>query len=260
MNQTTPSKLPTILWPEELVTAADLAALCAVLRQAIAPTNAHYKAPKGHSETQFELDLWQYFPQRIHTGLLMPRPGQAQPYVPDFAYIDPSLNLHIDIEVDEPYTHDTRQPLHYLGAEKDDRRNQFFLDAGWVVIRFSEQQVVKSPMSCCKAIASTIAAITADNTLMTPFRQVPTLKPSPRWSYEEAQVMATQASRSQYLAALEPPPAAKRKSRKPAVAPRPRAIATATRTVYCPACGEGPFPWKGHYIACPNCHYDQFGA
>lgn len=228
------------------------------LAQTVTPAGVHYKAPKGHSETQFERDLWQFFPNQIHAGLLMPHGEQTQPYVPDFVYIDPGSNLHIDIEVDEPYTHDTRQPLHFLSSEKDNRRNQFFVDAGWVVIRFSERQVVKSPMSCCKTIASTIASITENNTIMVPFRQVPTLKPELRWSFSEAEAMAATAERENYLPTQAVTVSRqKRKPRKNA-APAKGAIATAALTFYCPVCGEGPIPWKGHYIACPNCHYDEF--
>jgi very-short-patch-repair endonuclease len=253
-------KFPTILIRTEILAAPDIDQRSHLLKQTQQPTGMHYKAPKGHAETQFERYLWQYFPTQIHTELMMLRPGYSQPYVPDFAYIDPTLNLHLDIEIDEPYTHDTRQPLHHLGATKDEQRNQFFLNARWVVIRFSEMQAVKTPTSCCKAIASTIASITQDNSIMLPFRQVPTLKPEPRWSYAEAQQMAVSAYRDQYL---EPHPVVKprkgRKARKSTCSPRsPRSIATSQLTFYCPACGEGPILWKGHYIACPNCQYDNF--
>lgn len=253
-------KLPTILIPPTLATALDDDQRLHILSQTQRPTGMHYKAPKGYSESQFERDLWQYFPTQIHTGLMMPRHGYDQPYVPDFAYIDTTCNLHIDIEVDEPYTHDTRQPLHHLDSAKDERRNQFFLEAGWVVIRFSEMQAVKVPRSCCKVIASTIASITRDNSIMTLFREVPTLKPEPRWSRKEAQQMAETAYREQYL---QPHPIAvqekKRKSRKPAqLGKRSTPVATAQLTFYCPRCGEGPIPWKGHYIACPTCQYDGF--
>ena len=246
--------------PPEILAPPDLDQRSHLLKQTQQPTGMHYKAPKGHAETQFERDLWQYFPTQIHTGLMMLRPGYSQPYVPDFAYIDATLNFHIDIEIDEPYTHDTRKPLHHLGSTKDEQRNQFFLDAGWVVIRFSEMQAVKTPMSCCKAIASTIASITSNNTIMTSFRQVPTLKPESRWSYAEAQQLAASAYRDQYLTPHPVVESGKgRKARKSNRSPRtPRTIATSQLTFYCPACGEGPIPWKGNYIACPNCHYDNF--
>lgn len=255
-------KLPLILVPESLseAIASGNEQLLSVLAQTQRPGGMHYKAPRGHSESQFERDLWQFFPSKIHTGLMVHHPNRAQPYVPDFAYIDSTLNLHIDIEVDEPYTHDTRQPLHYIQAPKDEQRNQFFLQIGWVVVRFSEEQVVKSPMSCCKAIASVIATITSDNAVMNPFRQVPTLKPAKRWTFEQAQQMADQGYRETYLKPLPPAKVSEKSRRKGRShnnakrSPQP----TAQLTFYCPACGEGPIRWQGHYIACPNCGYDAF--
>lgn len=232
-------------------------ALQRALSQTVKPTAAHHKPPRGHSESQFEYDLWRYFPGKIHTGLLMPRSGQANPYRPDFTYIDPACNLHIDIEVDEPYTYDTHRPLHYLHCPKDQQRNQRFLEWGWVVIRFSEAQVVKQPASCCKTIASVVGQITGDNLIMMSFRQVPTLKPEPRWTFQEAEQMADDRYRTSYLPQQLEPTVNKRKRRKPGQPARSR-ILTANFTFYCPECGEGPIRWQGHYICCPNCQYNAF--
>lgn len=253
-------KLPTILVPPPLLRAIAAGAdPRPLLAQTQPPTGRHYKPPKGYSETQFERDLWQYFPGQIQTGVTVPCPDRAQPYVPDFAYIDPVLNLHIDIEIDEPYTYDTRQPLHYLGAAKDERRNQHFLAAGWVVVRFSEVQAVKTPQSCCKAIASIIASLTGNSSVMTALRPVPTLKPQRRWTQAEAAQMAATHYREQYLTPPAPDPAiAKRKRKRQKSASASAPFATASLTFYCPTCGDGPIPWRGHYIVCPTCGDDGF--
>jgi very-short-patch-repair endonuclease len=259
------NRFPTILFPPVLQTLqrdSDPSALCQALSETVQPSAAHYRPPRGHSETQFEHDLWRYFPGKIHTGLLMQRsqeqfPHPASPYAPDFAYIDSKLNLHIDIEIDEPYTHDTGQPLHYFRCPKDELRNQRFLEWGWVVIRFSEAQVVKAPASCCKTIASTIAQISGDSSIMTSFRQVPTLKPEPCWTFAEAQRMAETSYRATYLTRSNQP-AAKPRKRKPQPRLKRPSVVTANFTFYCPECGEGPIRWQGHYICCPNCQYDAF--
>ncbi len=221
-------KLPTILHSTIAVPLASI--------------GTHHKAPKGRSETQFERDLWQYFPGKIHTGLLIKRPDLIQPYVPDFAYLD--KDIAIDIEIDEPYTHDTRQPLHYLNCPKDAARNKFFLDHGWSIIRFSEAQIIRSPASCCKTIASTIATRTGDSSIMAPFRQVPTLKPDRRWTKDQAEHLAAQNYREQYLATTEKPDSNS-------------ALMTRNLTVQCPICGE-TVRWQGHYVSCSNCGYDRF--
>lgn len=233
------------------------------------PCGVRYKAPKGHSETQFEHDLNRYFPGKIHTGLMMQRSGLNHPYIPDLAYLDPDHQLAIDIEVDEPYSHTTRQPLHYADCSKDAQRNQWFLEQGWLVIRFSEAQVVRSPASCCKTIASAIAGVTGNNTIMAPFRQVRSLKPEPRWTQAEAQELAAQNYREQYIAStsvetqFQPAPTSKprRKNRQRAgsrAASQPRSLQTTAVTFFCPECGEGPIRWQGHYVCCSTCHYDAF--
>ncbi|MBD2092924.1 hypothetical protein H6F67_24040 [Microcoleus sp. FACHB-1515] len=227
-------RFPTVLIPSDWSAAVE-------------PIGVHVQPRRGRSEAAFEQELCRYFPGKIHAGLMVPNPERPQPYVPDFAYIDPATNLHIDIEIDEPYTHDTRLPLHYRDCPKDELRNQWFLANGWIVIRLSEAQVIKSPASCCKVIASTIATLTQDSTIMTAFRQVPTLKPQPRWTFDQAQQMAARGDREQ----LMPEP----------IAPgqRKRGNAVPTRrdrvplTFFCPECGEGPIRWQGHYICCPNC-------
>lgn len=223
-------KLPTTLLPK-------------VDRLPIPPVGTHHKAPRGRSESQFERDLWRYFPGKIHTGLLVKRPELEQPYVPDFAYLD--RDIAIDIEVDEPYTYDTRQPIHFLDCPKDRSRNQFFTDHGWIVIRFSEAQVVKNPASCCKALASTIALVSGDNSIMTSFRQVPTLKPDRRWTVEQAQQLAAQNYREQFQ------PAAKSTKQS-----QPN-LMNGNLSFYCPTCGE-LVRWRGHYVQCANCGYDKF--
>ena len=66
-------------------------------------------------------------------------PHFNQPYEPDIVLVDRARNLFIDIEIDEPYDGYYRTPAHEEG--KDDLREQFFVESGWAVIRFTERQV-----------------------------------------------------------------------------------------------------------------------
>ena len=162
----------------------------------------HSVATRGWSEDKFGDHLRRYFPGKIHSGLTLKIPNFDHPYTPDFAYFDSSLNLYIDIEVDEPYAHKTKEPTHYIGARRDDNRNHFFLCKGWFVIRFSEEQVVRYPQSCCKTIASTIAEVLGDNSVLNQFANVPSLQEMSRWSQMEAEVMAAEGYRKKYLTKL----------------------------------------------------------
>jgi len=151
----------------------------------------------GSSEALLGNALNLYFPNRIYIGLTLTIPDRSGwSYDPDFAYLDKTTGLRIDIEVDEPYTHQTGEPIHYRG--KDERRNSFFLARGWLVIRFSERQVVLSPNRCCKTIAQVIAELTGDSSVLNPFTTISDLEPVPQWTYEEALDMSRCKHRDQY--------------------------------------------------------------
>lgn len=165
-----------------------------VLRRTQPQDGNNSKARRGVSEAQFAKHLRRYFEDNIHERLFLNIPNFPKPYAPDFAYIDRGLKLYIDIEIDEPYTN--RQPIHFIG--KDDRRNQFFLERGWLVMRFCEEQVIRYPRSCCKAIAQVIADIVGDELELSRFRGTPDLPKIKQWSYKEALQMIKNQSRDRY--------------------------------------------------------------
>lgn len=174
-----------------------------LLRDALSHTSPHDGdrsiAPKGKEEAKFGDRLKQYFPGKIHSGLTLNIPDYPHPYTADFTYIDSSLKLYIDVEIDEPYAYNTKEPTHYLEAWKDDNRNKFFLGKGWLVIRFSEEQVVRYPYSCCKSIAQAIFKVLGDTSALNQFASIPDLQPIRRWTQSEAQDMAANDYRDRYL-------------------------------------------------------------
>jgi hypothetical protein len=154
------------------------------------------KSKAGASEGFFKGKLNHYFSGKVYTELRLTIPGTDHFYYPDFSYIDRATGLHIDIEIDEPYTYSSDEPIHCLG--EDDRRNDFFLRKGWVVIRFSEKQAVVSPNRCCKAIAQVVTTLTGDLSILEPFQSIPDLDPMPQWDYDEALRMAETKYRNTY--------------------------------------------------------------
>ena len=54
--------------------------------------------------------------------------------------------IRINIEVDEPYSLFSREARHCIG--EDDLRDAYFLERGWVVVRFSETQVQGNFQGC----------------------------------------------------------------------------------------------------------------
>ena len=173
------------------------------VRRALNQTIPHHTkntgAIKGKSEAKFEQYLNRYFPRQIYTDLALRIPNFERPYTADFTYIDKEIKLFIDIEIDEPYIYNTREPIHYIGYWKDQIRNNFFNNKGWIVIRFSEEQVVRYPDSCCKFIAQQIAEITGNSAITNQFAQTPDLQPQQQWTEKEAIEMANRKERDDYL-------------------------------------------------------------
>lgn len=156
--------------------------------------NAH----QGASEAKFHDYLSKYFLDNIHTKLTVSISDFQHPYSPDFSYIDSETNLYIDIEIDEPYSYrePELEPIHYMGV--DAKRNQFFLERGWLIIRFREEQIVKYPDSCCKTIAETIDDLLDDDRFSDQFIGIPSLRKMKQWTFSEAEKMAQTDYRKTY--------------------------------------------------------------
>ncbi len=114
-------------------------------------------------------------------------------YLPDIVYYDESFGILIDIEIDEPYLGSDGTPIHYIGS--DDDRNKRFLDNGWIVIRFCEEQVVKYPNECYLFINNCIDTLKRASL---DFKSI-NIHRIPQWSKEEAHKMAFMRKRNVYL-------------------------------------------------------------
>jgi very-short-patch-repair endonuclease len=163
----------------------------------VMPSVGMSSAKTGVSEKAFRQVLQQIFPNIVQ-GLEFHNPDLSTPYSADFALIHPS-GLSIDIEIDEPYVGNTKEPHHCTDNGKDNIRNQFFLKGNWTVIRFSEKQVVLYPKSCCKVIASVIARVTGDRTYLAQLLSIPDLPPDPMWTTRRAKTLAKENYRQTYL-------------------------------------------------------------
>jgi len=104
----------------------------------------------------------QQFLDNVHMVI----PHFNRPYEPDIVLYDKDLNLYIDIEVDEPYDGHYRYPTHNLRSEeeqkRDDIRDLFFTESGWIVIRFTEKQVHTEAEKCITHIKNVLASIYSD--------------------------------------------------------------------------------------------------
>lgn len=123
------------------------------------------------------------------------------PYEPDLAYVDPAKGIFVDIEVDEPYVGWEKEPIHYKigNGSVDDVRNIHFVERGWLVLRFSESQILNQTLSCIKYIFGVISKI--DSTVQMPATlvSVPDLKEEQWWSKADALCMIQNKKREKDL-------------------------------------------------------------
>lgn len=155
------------------------------------------QAQQGVSEKRFFTQLKAIFPQ-VQQGLEFDNPQFSFPYAADFVLIH-DCGVGIEIEIDEPYVGDSKQPHHCTDQGKDEIRNAFFVENNWIVIRFSEEQVVRYPLSCCKTIASIIAQVCGDRRFIDQLEGIALLPKSTMWTIKQAEKMAKENYRQQYL-------------------------------------------------------------
>ncbi|OLP17419.1 hypothetical protein BST81_16640 [Leptolyngbya sp. 'hensonii'] len=173
----------------------------AALQQTVTADGRDSDAKRGRSEAALERHLRSHFGDMIHTGLTCTIPNFPTPYTPDFALIEPISGLHLDIEIDEPYNAEG-EPVHYLGL--DDRRNEFFLERNWIVIRFAEEQVIRYPDACCKLIARIVADVigapqgSPQAIALVALEQTNPLPRVKHWTRREARAMAKRKHRGSY--------------------------------------------------------------
>jgi len=154
-----------------------------------------YNDNKGRSEAFFYKYLQKYFPKQVYTDLALPI-GKTY-YYPDFTLISQRHQLYVDIEIDEPYNF-KGYPTHSKGS--DDKRNDYFVQCGWVVIRFAEEQIARQPLQCCKFIAQTLSRISEDKSfLKEDLERIPDLSLRTKvWDSHKARQMALNKSRDYY--------------------------------------------------------------
>lgn len=119
---------------------------------------------KGYKENDFcQLLREHIFDIEIANNVHMVIPNFNKPYEPDIVLFDKSLNLFIDIEIDEPYDGYYRYPTHYTHPEddikRDDIRDLFFNESGWLVVRFTEKQVHCQATECIDYIKNVLNSI-----------------------------------------------------------------------------------------------------
>lgn len=166
------------------------------------PYRRHKIAHRGYMESSFQT----YLSEKLSGCKLLiigdcgilPAEGY-RPYEPDIAVIDEERpSIRIDIEIDEPYSAIYNKPIHYVGCG-DDFRDMNLNNLGWIVVRFSEQQVLSDMEGCVAFVTQLFHTINPQKQLPKSLLSYKWVKPQKRWTEIEAKVMASEKTRENYL-------------------------------------------------------------
>jgi hypothetical protein len=146
---------------------------------------------KGRSELFFLGILYKFFDSQISVDIV-PNVGN-NPYQPDFLLICNKSGFHLSIEIDEPYSVENGKPIHHERTN-DEKRDDFFEQINWGIVRFSEKQIIENPDECCNLIKNIINCVYTKNHILTH-----TIIPDRKWNYEEALIMSNTNYRNSYL-------------------------------------------------------------
>lgn len=154
---------------------------------------------RGYSEESFQDNLSTSLISLSNLQVLgdvsiLPRSG-VHPYEPDIAIVEKTFEkgIRIDIEIDEPYTGYDRKPIHFIGCG-DGYRDLVLVNHGWIVVRFSEKQIVTESCKCIAFIKYIISTIL--KTSDAPF-DYPTY--DKKWTENEARIMSVEKFREKML-------------------------------------------------------------
>lgn len=145
---------------------------------------------RGKTELFFLQYLYEIFKKNVKIDV---GPIMKKPFMPDFVIICTDLGLFVDVEIDEPYVLETGEIIHH-DRSRDSIRNQFFTSHNWIVIRFSERQIVENPSECALFIKDVLVAVAGRKNFVET-----NVVPESTWTYEEVYLMKERDERRNYL-------------------------------------------------------------
>ena len=155
-------------------------------------SNADFSKFKYELEQFFSRDYIVSCDVRINTG------GVNRPFDLDLALIHrKDAGIRINIEVDAPYSFFSREAKHCIG--EDILRDDYFLDRGWVVIRFSEIQVHRNIEGCLRYVAELMSQIDTKFEVPLSFLNYSRIKDDPLWDLVQAQKWEKSSYRETYI-------------------------------------------------------------
>ncbi len=140
------------------------------IENAIALAKIHSPDRDQSAIYNFGITLQQNLSGTIYQGVKLYIPSVNQDWLPTLTYIDPVLNVHIAIEI----IADSESAANLMQKDLCDR---FLVDSGWIMIKFSQQQILQSSDACCKEFAKLLDRLNLDTFVLSNFDAIPDLVP-----------------------------------------------------------------------------------
>ncbi len=116
----------------------------------------------------FGITLQQHLSGTLYQRMKLPIPSIDYAWEPALAYIDPALNLHIAIDM----SLDSENAAIVM---RNDLAERFLVDLGWIIIKFSQEQILENSIECCKEFAKLLDRLSIDKTVLPSFADIPDL-------------------------------------------------------------------------------------
>lgn len=172
-----------------------------IFNKSTIPTDTNKVQKIGKTENFFFNILKEKFGSKILNNLVIDLSVTGRAYIPDIIYADFNNKIFIDIEIDEPYSFEDKKPIHYIhnSVHIDEKRDKFFLENNWLVIRFSEIQVTKNFLECIKTLELIIKGIEEQYIVDKETLLKNNIRTHSCWSYSGAKKMAVDNFREKYI-------------------------------------------------------------
>ncbi|MBQ3656872.1 MAG: tetratricopeptide repeat protein [Bacteroidales bacterium] len=155
--------------------------------------------------TEFYDKLSESFGNNLFFNRCVKDPASGEMITADYILNFGDENCCVAVVVDVPYSLETRQPENYFYIVDNgivysfENINNVFLNKGWIVIRFSEYQVINQPQECCNLVTQVARIFTSERDCVVDYDIVSRVERHNFWSFEQCQFYAEHGFRESYL-------------------------------------------------------------
>jgi uncharacterized membrane-anchored protein YhcB (DUF1043 family) len=125
-------------------------------------TDSHSLDPSIYN---FGTNLQKYLSGTIYQAVNLSIPNINEHWTPALVYVDLELNAHIAIEIVSPSQNGV--------AISNDLRDRYLMNAGWIIIKFSQEQISGDSSACCREFAKLLDRLSLDTTVLPSFANIP---------------------------------------------------------------------------------------